>query len=328
MARGESYRGTEDEFVRIERDVPGFAGLFADSAGIITLRLKDPSRRDAAVSAVRALSGRFHLPSQLADALDGRTPLRVLSAQYSMSELMSLLRVAAQASLGLTVIALDADERSNQIVVYVESSADSSRLLERFAEAGMPPSDVRFVIGPRPVALQSSLRGRHRPTASGLQIRNQGGARCTLGWNVTTAFWNETGFLTAAHCASGSAGSGSAQLGQPMYQPSVLTADLVGTISLNPAFDQTDPMCLGSSYCTIADVMFVTSSNPTETWAKRVAKRPAFTRTTLWGPSGSVDFGLHFPSLLSPTLAYRLTRSVVPPVGRVANWKPRVRILS
>lgn len=245
-----------------------------------------------------------------------------------MSELMSLLRVAAQASLGLTVIALDADERSNQIVVYVESSADSSRLLERFAEAGMPPSDVRFVIGPRPVALQSSLRGRHRPTASGLQIRNQGGARCTLGWNVTTAFWNETGFLTAAHCASGSAGSGSAQLGQPMYQPSVLTADLVGTISLNPAFDQTDPMCLGSSYCTIADVMFVTSSNPTETWAKRVAKRPAFTRTTLWGPSGSVDFGLHFPSLLSPTLAYRLTRSVVPPVGRVANWKPRVRILS
>ncbi len=310
VAQGKSYRGVEDEFVRIERDVRGFGGLFADSAGSIVLRLKDPSRRDAAVTGVRALSGRFRLPSQLTDALDGRTPLRVLPAQYSMSELISLLRVAAQASLGESVIALDADERSNQVVVYAESSVDSLRLLERFAVAGLPPSAVRVVIGARPVALQSSLRGQHRPTASGLQIRNQEGARCTLGWNVTTAFWNETGFLTAAHCASGFAGS----VGESMYQPAVLPADLVGTISLNPVFNQNDPMCLGELRCTVADVMFVAASNPSGTWAKRVAKPTGiFSNNTV----GTVTFSGFWTSL--PLAPFTYIGLEVDKVGRTTG---------
>jgi hypothetical protein len=300
--------------VRIERNVPGFGGLFADSAGSIVLRLKDSSRRDAAVSALRGLSGRFLLPSQLTDALDGRAPLRVLPAKYSMSELIALLQMTAQASKGESIVALDADERSNQVVVYIETSVDSLSLLERFAAAGVVAAAVRFDVGPGPVALQASLRGRHRPTASGLQIRDQTGARCTLGWNVTTAFWNETGFLTAAHCAAGAPGSGSAQLGQPMYQPSVLAADVVGTISLNPAFEQTDPMCLGVSLCTLADVMFVASSNPSATWAKRVAKPTGiFSNNTV----GTVTFSGFWTSL--PLAPFTYIGLSVDKVGRTTG---------
>ena len=314
VARGESYRGVEDEFVRIERDVPGFGGLFADSAGAIVVRLKDSSLRDASIAALRALSGRFRLPSQLTDALDGRAPMRVLAARYSMSELIALLRMIAQASEGASIVALDADERSNQVVVYVERSVDSLSLLDRYAAAGVAAGAVRFDVGQRPVALQPSLRGRHRPTASGLQIRDQTGNRCTLGWNVTTAFWNETGFLTAAHCAAGSAGSGSAQLGQQMYQPSVLAADLVGTISLNPAFEQTDPLCLGVSLCSLADAMFVLASNPSATWAKRVAKPTGvFSNNTV----GSAAFSGFWTSL--PLAPFAFIGLPVDKVGRTTG---------
>lgn len=96
--------------------------------------------------------------------------------------------------------------------------------------------------------------------------------------------------------------------------PSLLTADLVGTISINPAFNQSDPLCIGVSYCTIADVMFVASSNPSATWAKRVAKPTGiFSNNT----AGTVTFNGFWTSL--PLAPFTYIGLEVDKVGRTTG---------
>ena len=80
--------------------------------------------------------------------------------------------------------------------------------------------------------------------------------RCSLGFNVVTQFYNETAFLTAAHCTYNTAPWGG-QVNGTVYQNVVNTSYQVGFVQLNPAWQWCD-----SLYCTQADAMMVGYNNP------------------------------------------------------------------
>lgn len=244
---------------------------------------------------------------------------RVLEGAYAFSELVSWQEAISASVRVPGFLAIDADEARNRVRVVVGLDASLPNVMRAIEAAGVPAQAV-IIERRRQDQAAVSLRDRYRPTAGGLQIVNAGGGRCTLGFNVDVQFYNEKGFLTAGHCASGSPGSG--QTGGLIYQNTVQTSNLIGTISLNPAWSSTDPNCAGYTLCTMADVMFVTSANSSSTeWAKRVAWT---TSTGTNNARGSLTIsgwssGLQsYPFIYQGALVYKVGRTTGQTLGAVS----------
>ncbi|MCU0649517.1 MAG: S1 family peptidase [Gemmatimonadaceae bacterium] len=220
--RGDRARGVEDEYLDVEAAASGFAGLYADANDTIHVRVRGGADVDRVKRVLATKAPSLRLPALLRNRLaDGRGVV-FGHAEFSMSELVAATKLTSTVATGMEVLGVDADERANRVFLQLGPSGDSTAIRERFVRLGVPASALVFGHQSGYVSLQS-LRSWQRPTGGGLQTMNQNGnnGRCTLGWNVTTLFHNETGFLTAAHCAPGGAGSGPGQVGLPVYQPNL-----------------------------------------------------------------------------------------------------------
>lgn len=260
-------RGFEDEILKLEAQIPGFGGMFRDAAGRAVIYLRDLPQANAAVGTIRSMAATLNVEPGFARQLAEGRDIEVRRGLFAFSQLVDWQRTVAAATVRLNgFISVDADESLNQVRVTIADDVSPIPFQDAVAALGLPASAVKLETGPRPQLL-NNLRDRWRPTEGGMMIMNQNSARCSIGYNVTTYAWNETGFLTASHCAPGSIGAGAT--GGSMYQSIVTSNDFVGTILLNPAYTRTDPECAGLP-CTEADVMFVQYSN-TSIPAKRVA---------------------------------------------------------
>jgi len=265
--QGRSERGFEDELLRLEARIPGLGGMFIDGQGIPTIWVRDRSVDASAIVELRAAASGAQYVGEVKARLQA-ADIRIMRGQFAFSELVAVRRYLAAHLRVPGLVALDADETLNRVRVSVTDQQALARVNEVVATLGLPDG----IVTAEPVgAIQAlaTLRGRFRPTSGGIQIRNAGGGKCSIGYNVSIYAYSDTGYVTASHCDASSMGSGAT--GGVQYQNSVTAADTVGRVSLNPAWNRTDTECLGYTLCTLADVLFVKSA-PMSSWAKRVAK--------------------------------------------------------
>jgi hypothetical protein len=277
--QGRTVRGFEDEILRMEGRIPGLGGVFLDGAtGQVVIYLKDPRQRAAALRELRQIASGLNVDADFRAKLGSETGTSVRLGQFAFSELIDWTRTISAGVRVPGFLSIDADEALNRVRVVISEGADAEAFRRAIASLNVPSPAVVVETGP-PIVSLASVRDRFRPTGGGIQIMNVNGGRCTLGYNVTTEF-NETGFLTASHCDANSLGSGGT--GGTIYQ-NTTSAGAIGTVLLNPAWNRTDPECRGISLCTLADVMFVQSTNPSDA-TKRVAQVSAYWTNNSIGP--------------------------------------------
>ncbi|MFF1699741.1 S1 family peptidase [Streptomyces sp. NPDC058257] len=127
------------------------------------------------------------------------------SVDNSSGELGSAARtLASRATMAGTAWATD--PRTNQVVVTADRTVTGERLdkLEATVES----------LGPGMARIQKSA-GEFKPFAAGGDAIFGGGARCSLGFNVTTGD-GSPGFLTAGHCGVAAESWSDAQGGAPV----------------------------------------------------------------------------------------------------------------
>lgn len=89
-----------------------------------------------------------------------------------------------------------------------------------------------------------------------------------MGYN-TTMGPDDYGFYTAGHCAPSRKGSGG--VGGIIYQNTSGSANRIGTVTINPPWNLTDPLCANITLCAFVDASYVTYDTPLY-WSSRVAR--------------------------------------------------------
>ena len=311
---GRVERGTEDEILRLEAAIPGFGGVFLDEQGEVVVYAPASVASNDLRGKLASLAARTRLGDKVRAGFRAGGQVKIRKADYAFSSLIAWKEALTKGLVRIPgVLATNADESINRIRVTIATADAGAAVLRAAAAAQVPTDAIATTVGLQPTAVVS-LRQWYRPTGGGIQIVNNLGGRCTLGYNVTlTNPTGPTGFLTASHCASGPIGSGS---GGTIYQPQVQhwPSPILGTITSNPQFNYSDPACMGYM-CTRADVMYV-ANHQTAAGAKRVAKT-AF--VGLNNNGGSISVTGWWSPIYSPA-DWAPIGEGISKVGRTSGW--------
>lgn len=189
----------DSDFAELASRIPGFGGLYMNSAGLMTVNLVDTTRLEAyrpALAAFLAAHG-----TDLAAAKE----MRARYAPHDYRELVASF-TALNSSLNLSGITQrDIDEARNQVVIGVIDPTTAERVV-RGARALNLADDLIAVEVIPPTVISGTLQQSYRPVVGGLQV---GTSRffCSLGWNVRPFRFstfsidsNQTYFVTNSHC--------------------------------------------------------------------------------------------------------------------------------
>lgn len=130
----------EEYLFRIEREVPGFGGMYYDDGGDLVIALRDLRLSGTAAAAVRP-----HLPGagKYGQPDGPAARIRFRRAEYNFSELNGYWQRLSPVVLGLPgVVSTDVDEESNRVVVRVHPAA-AQDLLDAAAAMGLPEGSVQ-----------------------------------------------------------------------------------------------------------------------------------------------------------------------------------------
>jgi hypothetical protein len=270
-AAGRTYRGIEDDILRLENRVPGIGGLFIDSTGNLVVLVRNLSQEADALAALASMPGNF--PRSIDDLVE-KNAVTVRSAQFSFSQLVAWEKLLFPRLTALRgFLGIDANEAENRVVIRLTQDASQNAAITLVTSENVPLAAVQFEIG-SPATFQHALTARVRPISAGYQIQSDAIENCTLGWNVYATGVGE-GFLTASHCGAGPVGTGAVNdyIHQPTRGAYPYTQNRLGFVHTNPAWTRTDSECGGVSLCALADVMFVKFQNtPADTGVKRLVK--------------------------------------------------------
>src|SRR5262249_54647974 len=161
-------RTIDEQFAAVARRTPSFGGMYMDEErNVLYVYSWDQSAGAAAVArdAIAAVFG---------DQPPGAR-VQILTARYGFPELKAWHDRMSPGVLDVRgVVMTDIDDRSNRLTVGVESLKTKGAIEDRLFELGIPAEAVNIVETPA-VALENSLRDRHRPLVGGLQIAFQSG---------------------------------------------------------------------------------------------------------------------------------------------------------
>lgn len=253
--RGRYPRGIEDDFLRLEADLPGFGGLYLDKnqdvVAVTTGAESDVRVRERVLEFVRSSSNRFAKP-------DGSLPaVLVKRGDYSSSQLLDhLFKVRSQLRVEDDVVYLDADEEKNRLRIGIGPKGSLARAYGLAQRAGIDTATLHIeqVPGYPQTSQLFTLRDRWRATFAGIQTTRLGGGECSMGFHVTAG--SSYYFLTASHCT----GNYSGVTGTIFYQPTVSSSNQVGVESVNPAWSTSG--CLpGVTYCRLSDAALIQFSS-------------------------------------------------------------------
>ncbi|MBV9775216.1 MAG: hypothetical protein JO040_14780, partial [Gemmatimonadetes bacterium] len=156
--------GIDGEFVRVQRQLPGFGGYYFDANGDLVVLLTDPAQEPAA----RALLAGVAADRPRGPGSAGPATIRVRRAEFDFATLQgwherlnSVLRLEG-------VSFLDTDEMANRVTVGVTSEAAAARVRAEAVRAGVPSAALRVervAGGGRPIA---DLLSQIRPVLGGL----------------------------------------------------------------------------------------------------------------------------------------------------------------
>jgi Trypsin len=216
----------DDELAAVDNTLPGFAGIYIDSAGSLVAALTDLSQSEAAIPAVAQLLENVVLPGP-AWATTRATMLRhmrVAKAAYTFQQLRIWYAYVTRDILPAAGVTMgDIDEVRNRIVVGIENAALEASIAAKLA--GLPiPAGVVEVETVAPAEITSTtLQNYVRPVVGGLQVGFlQGGSQylCTLTYNIAHRFVNggldpAEYFLTCSHCTDAFGQNTGMAMGQP-----------------------------------------------------------------------------------------------------------------
>lgn len=246
----------DDALARLADRLPGFGGMFLDSAGGLVVWLTDPRKIDDAKPALREFfaeraAGNVAVASERMRQVDR---MRAVAARYNFRQLHTWYAMIRNTVLPLPGVTVgDIDERRNLIMVGVKDSLSRAAAAEALESVAIP-LDAIVVELFAPFEPDVTLRDRVRPVIGGVQIVWSGDSLCTLGYNVTHLFPggqqdSDWYFVTAAHCTSVSWDV----TGHSMGQPSPNT--VIGYEVADPArfTNAQDPRCPVGQQCRYSD---------------------------------------------------------------------------
>jgi len=232
----------DETFLAVEREVPGFAGVFVDKAGALVIQLVDTLQANAATSVVNRVFGGV-------PGLRGRVQ-QIASVRYSFSRLWGWREALYKAGLPAGVRFVDLDEQANLIRVGTAEESGAVSVTTQAIGLGIPKEAIRAEAVPASVQLIDYLTGRIRPVKGGVIVITSY-AGCTLGFKAkktgTTRY-----FTINSHCTHTFGQVDSDQVGQPLLQSNYY----VGTEVSDPAFIS-GGTCPSGYSCRFADAALV-----------------------------------------------------------------------
>ena len=237
---GGPARSTDQELVRMGREIPGFGGLYYDGQGRPNVYLLDPDG-----------AGRSALKSLGAEVVVHR-------GDYELERLVDW-RLDLRPVLSLPgVVFLDVDEARNRIVVGLDSasrskSLDRGRLELRLLSTGVPRQAV-LLEEAAPIEPMAGLRDKLRPAPGGAQIVFSPFV-CTLGFNAFRG--RDFGFVINSHCTNVRG-----EVDGTRYSQNVPGSGTgIGAEIADPSYS-TDPPCPAGKRCRLSDSAFAKYDNP------------------------------------------------------------------
>ena len=262
------WRTLDERYADLADSVPGFGGLFYDTAGRLTMYAKEPAAfngrsRQRLVSFLRAQRGGRAMP--------GDEDLQVLRGRYDFRELLGFYRntvIPVIPSIeGVTTS--DIDEVRHRIVIGVSDPSFVGRARQRIDAVGLPNGlvDVDVVAPAHPDA---SLSDYLRPVPGGARITTNGG--CVLGYSLIRYVGSPMDtaataryFVTNSHCTTTrnvldgvTATQGGGSIGAEIGDPAVFNNSYT-------------PACPAGYACRWADAALFEYGNPADADQGRVA---------------------------------------------------------
>jgi hypothetical protein len=273
-------RGEQDRLVRLERQLPGFGGLYLDN-GNVKVYMKATDLPLSALRGILAQTYSAHPNARIREVMAGANSATVIQGSYSLSELIAIQNRVESAIPGWTGVGTNIME--NKVVISFKDSAAMESGLAAMEAAGIPTAAVTADVSPPLRGVSSYFTDYVRPIRDGLLmfmsndtyrphtiVKKDGiwipyyyGAWCSIGFNVTTSFGDY--FMTAGHCANSWRGQ-NGMVGDTVFQSDrgapPYVDGFVGTIVWNIPWIESPacPINLDTfkpfDFCTNADVAF------------------------------------------------------------------------
>lgn len=205
-------RGMDALFVSLNREVPGFGGMFIEpDEAVLYVYLKDLGRSQGISTAFERRFGPSLLRQRVGrEGTVKELTLKFLPAEFDAEELFgwknSLYGVWREYGMEM----LDLDERNNRVHVGVATQAMVNPVLEHASELGIPDGAVFVEVMSRAIpmsgpALTGSSATVNETVRGGIKVVNlfstfSPTGECTLGFNAIRN--GVRGFVTASHCTS------------------------------------------------------------------------------------------------------------------------------
>lgn len=283
----------DEQYARLAEEVPGFGGLYLDAEGTTHVYLQDLSLADE----VQDLGER----------------VEVHQGEYDFRELFVWKDAVRDLLAQRGTVFLDIDEQRNRLLFGVEreSLAAFTAELPAFLRRARVPAEAVIVEAVEPIVSLEQLTDKIRPVPGGVQIRNQNGGVCTLGFNATRL--GVRGFVTNSHCTA----TRSVVEGTTFFQSTLGSSNLIGTEIADPPFF-TGGSCPSGRVCRRSDAAFVDYAANSLSEKGKVAN-PFICGVA--GVAGTLDVNPFVPRLsVTPVLLGSLVSgSVVTKVGRTTG---------
>jgi len=280
---------TDRQLSELNREMPGFGGLYLDAAGVVHVWMRDPGAAPA-----ETLEHRFG-PS-----------VKVEKGDWEFTQLAAWRDAGRSLLASGNVVLLDADERLNRVRVGVAAGPDAAgtaRAVRRqLARRGVPLGAVVVEEVPEihPMVTLSSV---FNPVPGGVEI-NFSNFLCTLGFNVRFSAGGTCYFMTNDHCTDVQGAVDGTVYFQPYLGPKI------GVEVADPAFFSGAP-CPVNRICRYSDAAGARYDNAADCEFGSIA-RTFLNSTTI---NNAQPRWKIVSKQLAPTVGQRVGK-----VGRTTGW--------
>jgi hypothetical protein len=213
----------DEEFVRLAREAPGFAGVSYSAAGEATVYLADLTGEAKARVALAHFFG--------ARTTDGAVPtLRFVPAKYDFAQLARWRNAVDSVFQSMRDVdyTTDVNERANRVDVGVMTAGALAQVRAALAGLGIPDAALSVAMAP-PIRRAESLADYPFVPSGGVAIAMRGttSGSCSMGLSVYYQPNNIAGLLTNSHCSRtmGSVDGTEIHTGVPLTRIAVEFAD-------------------------------------------------------------------------------------------------------
>ena len=302
---------TADENLQeINRQAPGFGGMFYDDNGDLNVYLTNPNNKAAAGKAIQAVLGAKRLGPRDSKRFQGKptlTPgdIKVIPAKFDVDQLAKWKQSGGNVFTIEEVSFIDLDEARNRITIGVTDTSATQSVEDILVSQGVPLEAVS-IEKTEPAIPLVTVRDRFRPTKGGIQI-NFGGFLCTMGFNAYRS--GIRGFVTNSHCTNIQGGVESTIYHQPV------SWDYIGWEIADPTyFTSIWPWeCPWFKRCRYSDSAFVRYTSTVSSSLGRIAQPTSWT--------GSITINNANPEFrIVRERPSNVVGDILDKVGRTTGW--------